>query len=138
LSLDEDANDLMIQITDNFHPPSHYDYSTIKNKAGKFKGMNRILLVAEQGSNAYIEGYIDNIEFSVPRAPLTVKPTPSLFFPQNISSEMSQSQSATEKPTPLITTMESSPTAKSPIASISVITAILITGLIYWRENKRR
>lgn len=72
---DPDKQTISYQVSDNLHVMTDFQCAWVNHEVGTFQNMNRIILVAEQGENAYIEGSIDNVELyqieSTP-APLAV------------------------------------------------------------------
>ena len=59
---DPDKQTVSYQVSDSLHVMTDFQCAWVNHEVGTFRNMNRIILVAEQGENAYIEGSIDNVE----------------------------------------------------------------------------
>jgi serine/threonine protein kinase/tetratricopeptide (TPR) repeat protein len=57
-----DKQVISYQVSDNLHLSTDFQCAWMNKETGIFRGMNRLILVADQGENAYIEGSIDNVE----------------------------------------------------------------------------
>jgi len=83
IAFDPEKETVSTKVTDNLHEKTYYTCHGVWQKAGSFQGMDRLILVAEPGENAYIEGSIDNVVLSVPSAPdRTVSPAGSIPAPE--------------------------------------------------------
>lgn len=136
INYDRDKDTITTQVTDNQHTQNYYVCSGLWNKLGFFRGMDRIILVARQEPNAYIEGYIDNVKlYTVDTSdqaflPVTTASTPPMVTPTELVNVTVQP--VTPVPTP------DNPPAVIPtglILALLLIAGIAGTGIYFWKNR---
>ena len=97
---EKDKDVITTKISDNLHEKNYYNCAGMLDKLGKFPNMDRLILAAREGENAYIEGYIDNLTLSsidTSAAPVHVLPSGSTTSPET-SGDTNTTTSSTTLP----------------------------------------
>jgi tetratricopeptide (TPR) repeat protein len=137
LSFDDNTNRLIFQVTNNLLKSYIYDISWMTNDIGEFEGMNRILLTAEEGENAYIEGYIDNVILSTPTNKITTSALQNYTDVHNVNPNPMQSQMVTDTKIIPQKEIDSNGSQPTPLSIILPLTGIFFIGLlIVVKRNK--
>ena len=111
IAFDPEKETISTKVSDNLHEKTYYVCHGVWPKAGIFHSMDRLILVAEPGENAYTEGSIDNVVLSVPAVPAqTISPARRTPAPVN-STLNNPPASGTTTP---VTAPESSSPGPSP------------------------
>jgi hypothetical protein len=122
IEFDPVTETISTKVSDNLHEKTYYVCTGMLAKAGTFRSMNRLILVAEPAENAYIEGSIDNVVLSVPATTTqinsTISVTPTSMTPTPVNSNENKSH-ALNNTTPAAT--KSSPSLIFPLSGIAII-----------------
>ena len=62
IQYNKEKNIIETKVTDNLHEKNYFVCSGIWDELGIFQNMDRIILVVREDENAYIEGFIDNVQ----------------------------------------------------------------------------
>lgn len=153
IAFDPDAETISTKVSDNLHEKTYYVCSGMLSKTGIFHDMNRLILVAEPAENAYIEGSIDNVVFSVPAkseravvpvavtsAPLGASPNGTLVqvtsLAKNPVRESPPMPAATQAPVPFqIPSLIRDTEYVGPV--LLIILAVIAMFIIFDRVNRK-